>query len=200
MAKGLFSPSTIIATFFWVGKIPVISGTMGSLVAFPLWFLIVLLNVIRGYSGLVAGNLDFLNYSLFLIFLLFIIGVWAAGEYEKATHKQDPKEVVIDEVVGQLLVIAISVYLLPDLLAVEMEAFNSHDLNAGKIFDMMLFCNFAFFRLFDITKPWPISIVDKKVKGGFGIMLDDIVAVPFAVLFSFCSVQLICDLIIRFYK
>ena len=200
MSKNIFNPATIISTFFWVGKVPIISGTLGSLVAIPLWFLIILIAVLRGYSGNIPGNLQILNYSLFIIMVLFLLGTWAAGEYEKLSSKQDPKEVVIDEVVGQLLVISLSVYLLPYLLEAEIEAFKAQNLDGTKILTMMFFFNFVFFRMFDILKPWPINLVDKNVKGGIGIMLDDIAAAPFAVLFSFCSVQLICDLIIRFYK
>ncbi len=200
MLKIFFHPSTIISTFFWVGKVPVVSGTLGSLIAFPVWYLLVLrLSLQRGYSGFVAGNLDILSYSLFIIFILFVIGIWSSSIYEQISGKTDPKEVVIDEVVAQLLVISLSVFLLPYLLAQEVVNFEQHKLNPKFLLSLLLFLNFVFFRLFDIVKPWPISLVEKKVKGGLGIMLDDIVAAPFAVLFSFAAEQMICSLIIKFY-
>lgn len=91
--------------------------------------------------------------------LCFIIGVWSCGRYAKISGRSDPSEAVIDEVAAQWLVLAFApVSLLPWL--------------AG----------FAFFRLFDIWKPWPIGLVDRTIKGGFGIMADDILAAIYAIL------------------
>ena len=85
--------------------------------------------------------------------LVTAIGIWASGETEKALDGKDPGEVVIDEVAGYLvtmLMVPVNLWTL-----------------AGA---------FVVFRLFDILKPWPIGWLDKKVHGGLGIMLDDLLA------------------------
>lgn len=94
---------------------------------------------------------------LYFSVVLFIIGIWAAEIYANKIGQADPGPVVIDEVVGQLLTFC--------LVTVDL---------------WTLAAGFCLFRLFDIAKPWPISWVDKRVKGGFGIMLDDIIAAVFA--------------------
>ena len=90
--------------------------------------------------------------------ILFIIGVWASETYANKIGQTDPGSVVIDEIAGQLFTLC---FVTVDFWT----------LAAG----------FILFRFFDIKKPWPISWVDKRVKGGFGIMLDDIIAAIFAI-------------------
>ena len=90
--------------------------------------------------------------------ILFIMGVWASETYAKNIGQADPGSVVIDEVAGQLFTLC---FVTVDLWT----------LAAG----------FVLFRFFDMTKPWPINWIDKKVKSGFGIMLDDIIAAIFAI-------------------
>ena len=91
--------------------------------------------------------------------LVFAIGCWAADVVARVHRARDPDVVVVDEVAGQWLV----------LLAAPFDP---------------LGWGFAFllFRLFDISKPWPAGWVDRHVKGGLGIMLDDILAAGYAVL------------------
>tara|TARA_R110002110_G_scaffold408202_1_gene629645 strand:+ start:450 stop:920 length:471 start_codon:yes stop_codon:yes gene_type:complete len=89
----------------------------------------------------------------------FAIGTWAAGAYATASGKPDPSEVVIDEVAAIWLVLAF----VPFTIAGWALAF-------------------AAFRLFDVVKPWPVSLADAKLHGGFGIMFDDIVAAIYAML------------------
>lgn len=89
--------------------------------------------------------------------LIFLLGCWAADGYEKISGRHDPSEVVIDEVAGQWLALTV----------------------AG--LNLWMFVGaFLLFRLFDITKPWPIRWVERRFPGGLGIMLDDIVAGVFA--------------------
>jgi phosphatidylglycerophosphatase A len=85
--------------------------------------------------------------------LVFAIGWWASERIVRAEGLEDPSWVVIDEVVGQWLTLLLTP---PSLL----------DYAVG----------FALFRLFDIWKPWPVSWADQKIKGGLGIMLDDVLA------------------------
>jgi phosphatidylglycerophosphatase A len=91
--------------------------------------------------------------------VVFSAGIWAADAVAKASGLQDPAAVVVDEVAGQWLV----------LLAAPFDPF-------------AWAFGFVLFRLFDIWKPWPVSWADRYVKGGFGIMLDDILAAGYALL------------------
>ncbi len=89
--------------------------------------------------------------------LAVLIGWWAADYHARKIGEDDPSTIVIDELVGQWLTLMvapleISFYIL----------------------------GFILFRLFDIFKPWPVSWADRKIKGGFGIMLDDILAAIYA--------------------
>ena len=85
--------------------------------------------------------------------VLIVIGIWAASAYERRTGTRDSSAIVIDEVAGQF----IALLLVPPTVAVYA-------------------VGFVLFRLFDVVKPWPISLLDRRVKGGLGVMLDDIVA------------------------
>lgn len=89
----------------------------------------------------------------------FLIGWWASAEVAKRGGANDPGWVVVDEIAAQWLV----------LLAVPQRLW-------------LYAAAFVAFRLFDIWKPFPVSWCDRTVKGGFGIMLDDIAAALYAVL------------------
>ncbi len=87
---------------------------------------------------------------------VFITGVWCSGVFIKAGGP-DPAAVVIDEVAGQWLV----------LLVVPTDWF-------------LYGAGFVFFRFADIVKPWPVSWADRRIKGGFGVMFDDVLAALYA--------------------
>jgi len=200
MSKHNFHPATIFATFFWLGKIPFMPGTIGSMVAFPLWYIVAFFAMQRGYQGYFAGNVQVLNFSLFIILILFALGTWASEVYEKLHKKEDPGEVIIDEVVAQMLVIALSVYLLPLIFTDRIQQFDELNIKMSLIFSCTLLCNFIYFRIFDIAKPWPIKWVDQEVKGGLGIMLDDIAAIPFTLILSFGTVDRFIEMMVWLYK
>jgi phosphatidylglycerophosphatase A len=84
--------------------------------------------------------------------VLFLVGVWSTGLYASGVAREDPSECVIDEVAGQWLACAVAPLSLVGFAIA-----------------------FALFRLFDITKLWPVS-VGEKLPGGWGIMTDDMVA------------------------
>ena len=118
------------------------------------WFRIGLFKYFPGTIGSIA-SLPFAaliiylgNYLLLVLFtiLIFIIGVYLSDKYSKLTNKKDPSEVVIDEVAGQWLV----------LVFVPLDF---------KLYILAL----VIFRFFDIVKPWPIRIFEKKYEGGFGM-------------------------------
>ena len=90
---------------------------------------------------------------------MFVFGVWICGRVSQKLGVHDHGGIVWDEWVGFWLTAAFIPLTWPWLLAA-----------------------FALFRVFDILKPWPIRQLDKKVEGGFGIMIDDVVAALFAIL------------------
>ncbi len=97
-------------------------------------------------------------------FAAFGVGIWAAGVYSRRSGIKDAGPIVIDEVAGQWLTLA---------------PFAFDPLN--------WFAGFILFRAADIVKPWPASWADREVKGGFGVMLDDMFAGVYAgaALFAF---------------
>ncbi|MDX1736674.1 MAG: phosphatidylglycerophosphatase A [Alphaproteobacteria bacterium] len=92
-----------------------------------------------------------------LSFVVYLVGGWAAGQYSMRTESHDASEIVIDEVAGVFLTLSLA-----------------------PMTPLYLVTGFLLFRVFDILKPFPIGYVDKNVKGGKGIMLDDMVAGAYA--------------------
>ena len=130
-----------------LGKIKYAPGTIASFITTFLFFFLI----------------NFFNITLIflLTLLIFFYSIIAINNSFKEFNSNDPQEIVIDEVVGQLLpLVAIPIY--ETLWPIQ------------KIY----YCIGAFliFRLFDILKPFPINYIDKNVKGSLGIMLDDIIA------------------------
>ncbi|MGB0747701.1 MAG: phosphatidylglycerophosphatase A [Magnetospiraceae bacterium] len=91
--------------------------------------------------------------------LVLAIGVWATRIYMDRTGTHDPGPVVIDEVVGQWIALAA---VPPDWVYWGMA--------------------FGLFRFFDIVKPWPVDVLDSRVPGAWGVMLDDVMAGIYAAL------------------
>jgi phosphatidylglycerophosphatase A len=91
--------------------------------------------------------------------IVFAVGYWAAGTIANKSGVKDPGAIVIDEVAAQWLVLLPApLHPLPYVVA------------------------FVLFRIFDIWKPWPIGLADRRVAGGLGIMLDDLLAAVYAIL------------------
>jgi phosphatidylglycerophosphatase A len=95
----------------------------------------------------------------FLAIPLFFVGVWACDVTSRDLGVQDHGAIVWDEIVAFLPIAAI----------------------ASAAWWLQL-VGFALFRLFDIWKPYPIRLVEKKVKGGMGVMIDDLMAAAYAYL------------------
>jgi phosphatidylglycerophosphatase A len=85
--------------------------------------------------------------------IAFLLGLWAGARYADSIGQPDPGKVVIDEVAGMWLALLPAVHHLPAYAIA-----------------------FLFFRIFDILKIWPANVVQARLKGGLGIMADDIVA------------------------
>jgi phosphatidylglycerophosphatase A len=100
---------------------------------------------------------------------LFLAGVWICGAASRALGRHDPGGIVWDEMVGYWLTVA----LLPPAWGWWLAAF-------------------VLFRLFDILKPWPIRQAERSLGGGWGIMLDDVLAALYALL-ALEGLQLLLD-------
>lgn len=130
----------LVAEFFYCGRFPAIPGTMGSLASLLLW----------------VPALYFswpLWIKIGLLLALFFIGLWASTYGIAHYQKPDPKQVVIDEVVGQGL----------PLLFI--------DAHVGYVI-----LAFILFRVFDILKPWPIKAIEHRFLNNWGLMVDDVIA------------------------
>jgi phosphatidylglycerophosphatase A len=146
----LSTPEHMVAFGFGAGLSPYAPGTVGTLLAVPLWVLVCWLPW-PAYLMLVAA--------------LFGVGVLICGRSARLLGVPDHSGIVFDEVVG-FLVAAASI--LP-----------GQSTAAGPLW-LWLVAAFALFRFFDIVKPWPIRQLDRSVHGGLGIMLDDFVAGVYA--------------------
>jgi len=138
-------PAYFIAFSGGFGLSPIAPGTAGTLIAFPLFWIL-------------DHYLDPLHLLL-VIDILFILGVWACGVTGKALGIPDHGGIVWDETVAFLLVL----YFTPEGWAWQLAAF-------------------LLFRFFDIVKPQPIRYYDQGLKGGFGVMFDDMIAAFFTLL------------------
>jgi phosphatidylglycerophosphatase A len=99
-------------------------------------------------------------YALIIATMLLIpVGIWASARFTKAVREKDSSMIVVDEVVGMWIT------LLPATLT-----------------PANVMVAFLLFRLFDVIKPWPISVIDKKMGGAVGVMADDMLAGIFAAL------------------
>ena len=147
----------LFVTLFGIGKIKKIPGSFASLATtIFLFFLFHILNIS-------------LNIVIICVIIIFFISLYAVNIFIKDLDNKDPKEVVIDEFIGQS--IPLTVYFFFRTLSIE-EVFFFF----GWPFLGWTIISFILFRFFDIVKPFPINIVDKKMKNGLGVMLDDIIA------------------------
>ena len=128
----------LFVTLFGIGKIKKIPGSIASL---------------------------FTVFILFLIFiiLIFFISLYAINIFIKNFDNKDPKEVVIDEFIGQSIPIC--------LYEIAHEGTKETD----KVLTFY-FIMFILFRIFDVVKPYPVSYYDKNFKNSFGVVMDDVCA------------------------
>ena len=139
----------LFITFGGSGLAPKAPGTVGSFTALIVG--VALLQVIP-------------MQTLFMITLLItIIGIFEINKYEKLTNSHDDKSIVIDEVAGMWIAL---------MFAIASAKTMSYDY----AYEIAIIISFGAFRLFDIWKPSVIGTIDRKVKGGLGVMGDDIIA------------------------
>ena len=147
----------LFVTCFGIGSFRYAPGTITSLITTV--FLFSLFHIINLSS----------NIILIILLLIFIYSFYAVSNYIKNNDNKDPKEVVVDEFIGQ----SIPIYL--------------YEVSHGIIKDpqeAVLFYLYIFilFRFFDIKKPFPVNFFDKKFKNSFGVIFDDVVAGLYVVL------------------
>ena len=106
---------------------------------------------------------------LILLLLIFFYSFYAVNNYIRDNENKDPKEVVIDEVIGQ----SIPIYLY--------EIAHQTEKNFQEAILIYIYI-FILFRFFDIKKPFPINLIDKKFKNSFGVIFDDVLAGFYVVL------------------
>jgi len=147
----------LFVTCFGIGSFRFAPGTITSLITTI--FLFSLFHIVNLSS----------NSILLILLLVFIYSFYAVSEYIKNNENKDPKEVVVDEFIGQ----SIPIYLYEI----------SHSI-AKAPQEAVLFYLYIFilFRYFDIKKPFPVNYFDKNFKNSFGVILDDVVAGLYVVL------------------
>ena len=140
-----------IVTLFGIGKISKIPGSIASLVTtIFLFFLFHIINISP-------------NFVLISLIIVFFISLYAVNIFIKELDNKDPKEVVIDEFIGQSIPICLY----------EIAHEGSKDINQVLTFYSIMF---ILFRIFDIAKPYPVSYYDKNFKNSFGVIMDDVAA------------------------
>jgi phosphatidylglycerophosphatase A len=144
----------LILTMFGIGNSKYAPGTVASFVTCLIY--------IYFYNAKV-------NIFLLLLFVIitFIYSVYSIDKFKNSFSQIDAKEIVVDEFIGQSIPI-ITIYSL-----IEKDNLS--------YFILYTFTSFVLFRIFDIWKPYPINKIDKKMKNGFGVILDDIIAGVYSV-------------------
>ena len=155
----------LFVTCFGIGSFRFAPGTITSLVTTI--FLYSLFHIVNLSSSVI----------LLILFLVFIYSFHAVSEYIKYNENKDPKEIVIDEFIGQ----SIPIYL--------------YEISHGtekSVDEAIIFYGICFilFRFFDIAKPFPVSYFDKNFKNSFGVIMDDVCAGFFVVLSLICFMVL----------
>ena len=147
----------LFVTFFGIGTIRYAPGTITSLITTVLL-----------YSLFHIINLSKAAILIILI-AVFLYSFLAVANYIKENSNKDPKEVVIDEVIGQ----SIPIYLY------EIAHGTNKDSKEAVLFYLYIF---ILFRFFDIKKPFPVNFFDRKFKNSFGVIIDDVIAGFYVVL------------------
>lgn len=138
-------PAHFLAFGFGAGLSRFAPGTAGTLIGFPVYWLIGPLQTALGVCVLITA--------------LFAIGAWACEHTGRHLGIADHGGMCWDEIVAFLLILQIA----PDSLPWQIAAF-------------------FLFRFFDVVKPWPIRDLEKRMKGGFGVMFDDVLAAGYTLL------------------
>ena len=157
--------NSLFVTMFGIGKIKMIPGTIGSLATIIILFILF-------HTLNISSNLILLG-----LIIIFIYSFSAVASHTENSENKDPKEIVIDEFIGQ----SIPIYLY------EISHGTEKSPNEAIIFYAICF---VLFRFFDIKKPFPVSFFDKNFKNSFGVIMDDVCAGLYVVLSLICFMVL----------
>ena len=141
----------LFVTLFGIGKLKKIPGSYASLAT--TFFLFIVFHILHISPNLV----------LTALIIIFLLSLYAVNNFIKDLDNKDPKEVVIDEFIGQSIPICLY----------EIAHEGSKETNQVLTFYFLMF---ILFRIFDIAKPYPVSYYDKNFKNSFGVIMDDVCA------------------------
>tara|TARA_B100001115_G_scaffold82736_1_gene60938 strand:+ start:182 stop:676 length:495 start_codon:yes stop_codon:yes gene_type:complete len=143
--------NSLFVTLFGIGRISRIPGSIASLVTTI--FLFFIFQILDLEPDLV----------LICLIIIFLVSLYSINQFIKNKENKDPKEIVIDEFIGQSIPICLYE------IAHEVPKETNEVLT-------FYFIMFILFRIFDITKPYPVSYYDKNFKNSFGVIMDDVCA------------------------
>jgi len=141
----------LFVTLFGIGKIKLIPGSFASLAT--TLFLFIIFHILN-----ISPNIILIG-----VIIIFFISLYAVNIFINDLENKDPKEVVIDEFIGQSIPICLY----------EIAHETTKEFNQVLTF---YFIMFILFRIFDIVKPYPVSYYDKNFKNSFGVIMDDVCA------------------------
>ncbi|MBD1148994.1 MAG: phosphatidylglycerophosphatase A [Candidatus Pelagibacter sp. TMED239] len=141
----------LFITLFGIGKLKKIPGSYASLATTI--FLFVLFHILN-----ISPNVVLIG-----VIIIFFISLYAINIFIKDLDNKDPKEIVIDEFIGQSIPICLY------------EIAHNGIKETSEVLTFY-FIMFILFRIFDITKPYPVNYYDKNFKNSFGVMMDDVCA------------------------
>jgi len=141
----------LFITLFGIGKLKKIPGSYASLATTI--FLFILFHILN-----ISPNVVLIG-----VIIIFFISLYAINIFIKNLDNKDPKEVVIDEFIGQSIPICLY------------EIAHNESKETSEVLTFY-FIMFILFRIFDIAKPYPVNYYDKNFKNSFGVMMDDVCA------------------------
>ena len=157
--------NSLVVTMFGLGKVKMIPGTVSSLAT------VIILYILFHISNVSS------NVILLFLIIIFIYSFSAVASYIKDDNDKDPREIVIDEFIGQ----SIPIYLY--------EISHGTQKSPDEAIIFYTIC-FILFRFFDIKKPFPVNYFDKNFKNSFGVIMDDVCAGLYVVLSLICFMVL----------
>lgn len=146
----------LILTMFGIGNSKYAPGTVASFITclMYIWFYNSQFNII---------------FLILIVFIISIFSVYSIDYFKNSFSEIDSKEIVIDEFIGQSIPV-LTIY----------SFIEENNLNHFIFYTLL---SFILFRIFDVWKPYPIKMVDEKIKNGFGVILDDVIAGFYSVVF-----------------
>ena len=151
----------LISTFFGYGYLTKIPGTVTSAVT---TIFIYIAYEVLGYTDL--------KFSIIFFILIFFYSFYAVKDSESIFENKDPRQIVIDEVLGQSMPLILILYLnITNQISISIEIY--------------YILSFIAFRFFDILKPFPVNYFDNNYKNYFGIIMDDIIAGIYSMIFIY---------------